>query len=128
MYSSRSLHVRIAGSEILLAMKCMAARPKDIDDLRRLGARVGIGWDPAGGDGRDLKVAVVPMGEAGPLILGPCPCEGCVDQRGGFACHIYRSDQLSMCLGCGEDLTDDGGELGVAAGEHAPVLPAGGRD
>lgn len=36
VYSSRSLHVRIAGSEILLAMKCMAARPKDIDDLRRL--------------------------------------------------------------------------------------------
>jgi len=40
-----------------------------------LGARVGIGWEPAGGDGLDLKVVVVPMGEAGRLILGPCPCE-----------------------------------------------------
>ncbi len=52
----------------------------------------------------------------------------CVDQRGGFVVHIYRSDQLSVCLGCGEDLPDDGGELGVAAGVYAPVLPAGGRD
>ena len=30
-----------------------------------LGARVGIGWEPAGGDGLDLKVAVVPMGKRG---------------------------------------------------------------
>jgi len=52
----------------------------------------------------------------------------CVDQRGGFVVHVYRSDQLSVCLGCGEDLPDDGGELGLAAGEHAPVSPAGGRD
>ena len=51
-----------------------------------------------------------------------------VEQRGGFACHIYRSDQLSVCLGCGEDLPDDGGELALAAGEHAPELPPGGRD
>ena len=51
-----------------------------------------------------------------------------VEQRGGFACHIYRSDQLSVCLGRGEDLPDDGGELALAAGEHAPELPAGGRD
>ena len=30
-----------------------------------LGARVGIGCDPAGCDGLDLKVAVVPMGQRG---------------------------------------------------------------
>ena len=30
-----------------------------------LGARVGIGWEPAGGDGLSLKVAVVPMGNRG---------------------------------------------------------------
>ena len=44
--------------------------------LPLLGARVGIGWEPAGGDGLDLKVVVVPMGKAGRLILGPCPGEG----------------------------------------------------
>ncbi len=51
-----------------------------------------------------------------------------VKQRGGFVVHINPSDQLSLCLGCGEDLPDDGGELGVAAGRQSPVLPAGGRD
>ena len=60
-----------------LARELADLTPDELVDVvtDALGARVGIGWEPASGDGLSLKVVVVPMGEAGRLILGPCPCE-----------------------------------------------------